>query len=802
MMRDEGSAAAKARVGRAARRLTAVLCALALALCTSAAAQEAPVVRTVTVLGAQLIPTGVVLRYLDVEEGGPLDRAALAAAVEQLKRTGMFSEARAQVAPLEGGGVEVRVTVVEWVRVTELNFRGNRRIGSDRLRALVDIAPPQEVGASRVQTARASIISAYAKAGRPLTRVDASVEARAPGEFVLLFDVLEGPKTFVRRIEVTGNTVFTAKQIRKAMRSRPRGWPGFLRPGRFNEETFQDDQWQIGKKYYDAGYLDVKVGGHRSFSPDLRKTVLHVTIYEGSTYTVSGIEFEGNSLYRDDELLRAIPLKAGRPLLPPELEQSKDIIASMYGDQGYVDVGAPGRATLVGEPVFGEEGRAAVVRFRIKEGVQVTVRRVRIEGLTRTRDDVARRELALHPGDRASTSKVNESVRRLRATGHYDLQDPNSVAITFEPDEGPLRDAVVRVKEGHTGLVILGAGVSTDGGVLANITLTEDNFDIGNLPRSWADLFRGNAFRGGGQRLALELALGNEQSSVSLAFQEPSLGGGPLGLGLRAYSRTATWDEFELRRSGGAVSLVRRLNPWARAEAGVSFEQVRMYDVDDTAPFEIARDEGSYSKPSVFAAYTIDRRDNPFVPSTGYLLSLQAEVAALDIETIRLVAEAEGYWTVLEPKNWGKHILTVRGKAGVLWSYTGNRIPVFERFYAGGAGSLRGFEAHGVSPVEPTQNKQVGGESILLGSMEYSVPVIRDDLRLAAFVDGGYVCQDAQDLLTGWDELRVAVGLGLRWRIHFLGQTELTVDFGVPIMKQTGDETQPFSFSFGATRRF
>jgi outer membrane protein insertion porin family len=246
----------------------------------------------------------------------------------------------------------------------------------------------------------------------------------------------------------------------------------------------------------------------------------------------------------------------------------------------------------------------------------------------------------------------------------------------------------------------------------------------------------------------------------------------------------------------------KKLGKESRAEIELGYESVSMDNLDAGAPPEIMKDKGTFSKPYVAFSYSVDKRDEPFVPSEGYLAKLTAEIAAGDISTAKLTGEVEKHWTLWNPEGWGKHILTIKGTAGVMESYSGDRVPVFERFYAGGVDSFRGFALRGVSPVEPVKQEQVGGESMLVGSLEYSLPLMKDGLRLVGFVDAGYVKENAQDLLSGLDVLRVSTGVGVRWRIAALGNALLSAYLGIPVKKQNFDKTQAFQFTVGISKPF
>ncbi len=616
------------------------------------------------------------------------------------------------------------------------------------------------------------------------------------------FDIVEVPKAWVKRIEFRGNTVFPDGALKDEMKSRERGWLPFLSPGKFDRSVFREDLSRIEEKYYQAGYLDATVDGYWTYGKDFRSMTLHVLLYEGPPYRVERIQFVGNTIFRDDELMAAIPIAEGEPLLPREVEEAKGIIARMYSVQGYVDVGAAGKDTLREELVLSEEKPTLEVRFHIVEGEPVFVRRIRVEGLTKTDELVVLRNLTFHPGDRVNADRLRESETVLRNTGYFDLSEPRAVEISLEPAEGALRDAIVRVKEGATGALFFGLGISSGTGIMGDISFRERNFDITNRPSSWRDLWRGNAFRGGGQRLEVHFRAGTERRSFGISFLDPSVDNSIYSRGGELYLRLIGWDQFELSRTGASVSFGKQLGRHVSRRFEVGYESVAMSNLAGGAPPQISRDKGSYKKPYASLTYTLDKRDNPIVPSAGYLARLSVEMAFLDVETIRVLGDLEKHWTVLKLEEGGRHLLGLRGRAGVMESYAGKRIPVFERFYAGGMGSLRGFEPWGVSPVEPVMNNQVGGQSMLVGSAEYSIPLIKNDVRLAAFLDAGYVEEEVLGIFSGWDNLRASVGIGVRWQISVLGGVPFSLDVAFPVMKEDEDVTRRVHFSLGMSHWF
>jgi outer membrane protein insertion porin family len=349
---------------------------------------------------------------------------------------------------------------------------------------------------------------------------------------------------------------------------------------------------------------------------------------------------------------------------------------------------------------------------------------------------------------------------------------------------------------------MLGAGLSSQSGVIGQISLRERNFDIGNPPSSLKDLFGGNAFRGGGQELVLRLSLGSEQSAFRVSFFDPSIGHSAHSFGTDIFSTITSWEEFDLNRTGGKLLFGKKTGRHITRQLEVGYENIDVEDMEDDAPPEIQRDDDDFQRPYVSVTVKKDTRNRGLQPSEGYMASLTGEVAFSDIEIVKLIGEYKHYWTTRVLENERKHILQMRARAGVIDSYSDERIPVFERFYAGGIDSLRGFERWGVSPVEPVDEEQIGGESLLTGSLEYSVPGFSENLRLAAFVDAGYVEEEAEDLLNGWDKLRLSTGAGIRWLVPALGGMPIHVDVAVPLMEEEEDETETVHFTLGVGHAF
>ncbi len=761
----------------------------------------ADAVESITVRNNYLLARRTVLGVLGFQTGMRFQREKIEAAVERWNSSGRWGTLAYRAERPAKGGVELVLELTERIQLSRVSFRGNERVSSDRLREVIGLNAGDRVGRFDVRAAQQQVRFAYQDQGYAGASVEAALQVSGELERELVFYVDEGVRSYVEEIVFEGNRSMEDGELEDVMRNSERGWLSFIWPGWLDSEAFPEDLRRIRDLYRSKGYLDAEVTGRPTYSEDMRRATLRVHVEEGPLYHVRDVQFRGNELFKDEELVGAVPFERGEPYLPEHLEEAAEKISELYADQGYVDL-TRRKGNLRAETLFAEEAPRVDVRFTINEGERVHIRRIRIEGLTKTREDVVRRNLAFYPGELARKSKLEESRRLLINTAYFDQEARKPVDISLEPDEGTLRDAVVRVKEGPTGRLMVGAGVGSESGLLGELSVTENNFDIWNWPSSWDDFWRGNAFRGGGQQLSLVLRAGTERSYYSVSFRDPAVYNTDYSFGFELYSRGIVRNEFDETRTGFNVSAGQRLSSYLHRGLTVGYESIDIDDVDSTAALEIQRDEGSFSKPFLRFEAELDRRDNRILPTEGHLVGMEVEAAAGDIETLKLILRGEKHWTVRQRNGRYKHVVGVRGQLGVVDTY-GDRVPVFERFYAGGLRSLRGFQYEGVSPVDPATEDQVGGESMLVGSLEYSLPVSRDEkVRLIGFVDAGYVAEDAEDVFTGWDELRMSVGVGVQWQIPLFGPTSLEVDLAAPVMSESGDETQNIHFSLGAQRAF
>lgn len=396
-----------------------------------------------------------------------------------------------------------------------------------------------------------------------------------------------------------------------------------------------------------------------------------------------------------------------------------------------------------------------------------------------------------------------EFVYRGQSINQYGQPVPYDPLQTNSPQGDPFGDALrnpsspgfvdvdIDVTEARTGRLMFGVGVNSDAGVVGSIVLQEDNFDILRPPTSWADIVNGTAWRGAGQSFRLELVPGTQVSRYLVSWQNPYFLNTDFSLGLSGFYYNRFFDDWTEDRIGGRISVGRLLNRYWSAGIAMRLEDVRLYDVRNPAPSIVEEAKGSNFLSTLQYTLTYDTRDSAFLPTEGHMLELSYEQAFGEFVYPRVGVDGAQYFTVWQrPDGYGKHILQFRGQA----AWTGDDTPVFERLFAGGYSSFRGFSYRGVSPQE--LGFAIGGQFMLLGTAEYMIPITADDnIRAVVFTDMGTVDENVS-----LDQFRLTAGFGFRLAIPAMGPAPIALDFAFPVLSERFDDERVFSFYVGFTR--
>ena len=438
--------------------------------------------------------------------------------------------------------------------------------------------------------------------------------------------------------------------------------------------------------------------------------------------------------------------------------------------------------------IFLPDARVAV-EFSVIEGQRFRIGEVVITGNTTIKDNAIRRVLdeeEFEPG-------AWYDAHAARGTGDGELERivkqtvvTESATITPIGDEPDTRDAVVNITEGQTGSIMLGAGVASDSGLIGSITLDQRNFDITDWPDSFGDFITGKAFRGAGQRMRIALNPGTIYSTYSINFTEPYLYDQPVALNVGASSFSRYRESYDEGRLTGSLGLEKRYrDDWRR---GISFrgEEVRIKRLDADVPREIRDVEGGNMLYGTRFYVRRDRTDSRFMPTQGYNFDAGYEQVFGDFTFGVLSGTQRWYKTLYEDLAEHKTVLETKIHAGTVIGSA----PMFEKFYAGGIGSIRGFRYRGVSPRKGPDDDPVGSDWLIMGSGEIAVPLGSETFAWLFFADAGFIDSGP---------MRSSIGTGIQILIpQFFGPVPMRFELASPLTKDDKDKTQAFSFSIGA----
>ncbi|MGD9110545.1 MAG: BamA/TamA family outer membrane protein, partial [Phycisphaerales bacterium] len=526
------------------------------------------------------------------------------------------------------------------------------------------------------------------------------------------------------------------------------------------------------------------------FSEDNKTVRVKFVIEEGVAYSVDKILVTGNTHFSTEELGKDFKLQQGKVYNEKKAKFDVKEILKRYKETGFID------AVIEKKRLFAAKDRINV-EYHITEGKRFRIGRINITGNTDTKDRVVRRildEYDFQPGQwyNADTARGDGSgyleklVRRTAVT--------EAAAIVPTGDLPDQKDAQVNITEGQTGMILLGAGVASDSGVIGQLVFEQRNFDIKDKPKSMWELITGKAFKGAGQTLRIALEPGTEVSRYSISFSEPYWKDKPMSFDAVASSFERGRESYDEERMKGMFAFEKRYkNKWRRSIA-VRAENVDVTDLDTDAPKEVIDDKGENTIFGVRLGIGKDLRNDRYNPSSGYNFNAGYEQVAGDHTFGILDAVYRHYQTLHEDLAENKTVLAVK----LLGAAIVGDAPVFEKFYGGGSGTygIRGFEYRGVSTrglqtgVTPAKRKDpIGSDWIFLANGEVTVPLGSETFSGLFFIDSGIIDSGGY---------RAAAGVGIQILIpQWFGPVPMRFELATPLMKDGEDDTQAFSFSVG-----
>ncbi|MGI9510622.1 MAG: outer membrane protein assembly factor BamA [Geminicoccaceae bacterium] len=745
---------------------------LVLAAAVPAIAQSNDTIEAIEIRGNQRIEATTVASYLTVEVGDPFDEDELDNSLKNLYASSFFEDVA-----LRREGDRLFVEVIENPIINRIAFEGNLRLDDATLEPEVQLRPRVVYTRSRVQNAVSRILELYRRNGRYAATVEPKIIKLPENRVDLVFEINEGPQTQVGRILFVGNEAFSDSTLRSVVQTKETAWWRFLTSDdTYDPDRLAFDQELLRRHYLSRGYVDFNVrSALAELTPGGQTFVITFTLDEGERYTVGDVGID--SRLRDlqpDQLRELLLTEKGEVYNADDIESSITALTDEIGKLGYAFVDI--------EPDLEKlpDQKTIDLTYVINEGSRVYIERIDVIGNVRTLDEVVRREFRLSEGDAFNTALLRRSRQRIQNLGFFEKVDLRTL-----PGSAPDKTRIeIEVAEKSTGELSFGAGYSTSDGALGDIRLTERNL------------------LGTGRSVTANFRLSQRRQEIDFSLTEPYFLDTDIAAGVDVFrTETDFQDEssFDQNTTGGALRASYPLTEHLRHGLKFTVRQDNIKNVDNDASEFIQAEEGKDLSVLLGQTLTYDRRDTRFLPTEGYLVRFQQEVAGFGGDTQYLKHELVGSYYYPFTPEW---VLNLSARGGYIFGYGGEDVRLFDRFFLGGT-SLRGFRFAGVGPRDGDTDDALGGNTLATSTAELRFPLgLPEELRMfgRVFVEGGTLTDIdvpngvSDDNLLDSGTLRASSGIGLSW-LSPLGP--ISIDFSEALLKEDEDETEAFRVSFG-----
>lgn len=740
---------------------------------------EGKVIKAIVVKNNRAISAETILSKIKTKIGDQFNQVVINEDLKRLYATEYFTDVSIDAENYEDG-LKLTIMVEEKTVVGEITFRGNKAYTSQRLKQAMKSKPDEMLNMSLLAQDIAEIKSMYVKKGYPGVEVKYELDVdKELNKTKITIVVDERKKIRISKVTITGNTHLKTGNIVKILGTKP-SW--LFNPGVFKEDVLEEDVDKVKALYDDIGYLDVEVTPKLDYSEDGTQLFVTFEVKEGKQYLVGGVNISGNIILPEKEIRSKVKMKVGKPFSRRELRDDMLAIRDLYYMHGYMD------AVVDVDQNVNQSTGGMDISYTIDPKEVVYVGKIIIRGNVKTREIIIRRELRLYPGDKFDGTKIKRSKERLYNLGLFE-----DISFDTEPSSAPqVHNLIVNVKETKTGEFSFGGGYSSVDQFLGFVEVGQKNFDILNFP----------TFTGGGQQLVIRAEIGMVRQNYNIGWMDPWIFGWPYLFGFDLYRTSHTrqidvgWA-YDETRTGGDVKIGKELTEHMRADGMYRLENIKIGSVPDYASKDFKDEEGTKVISAGSLQLTQDTRDNIYNPGRGYILNGTIEDAGGiflgDKEFVKGTATAALYYTFFE-----KFVVELKGRAG--WSAPygkSNTVPIYERFFAGGANTIRGYKERKVGPRDSGSDEPIGGEALLIGNAEVTFPVYEKILKGAIFYDIGNVWEKSGDFLSGGD-YKSGVGVGIRVNTP-VGPFRL--DWGYPLARNHNDDKEG-EFYFSISRGF
>jgi outer membrane protein insertion porin family len=756
------------------KKIRVIISCLLLAFILPAMGDDDFVIQKIEIRGLQRIPAQTVMEYLPVHVGQTLASADTSAIIQSLYQTGFFSDVS-----LGRDGNTLVIQVSERATIGLIKISGNKQIKTqDLMKALKQsgIAEGEPYDQATLEAMKRALIEEYHRSSHYDASVDVKTTEETRNRLLVDIEIHEGKIAKVKKINIIGNKAFTTKQLLKnfTLGKKP-WWAIFSSKDEYSEEKLQADLKSLQEFYLDHGYLRFKVDSQDvEMTTDKKSVIVNLTITEGAQYRIKGYTFSGNLLGQEMALSKLVTIKPGQVFSRKKVIGINDAIGRLYGDQGY----AFAESTAV--PDIDDVTKQVFLTFDIMPKQRVYVRDINYTGNTATGDEVLRRETRQMEGGAYSISKQDETKRRLDNLGYLENVESKMQPIADEPNQVDLNYSM---KETSSTTASAQFGYSDAYGFLYGANITQKNF------------------RGTGKTVSLGFSNSQDVQTYSFNYFNPYYTDSGISRGFSLYFQHASPEQdnvtsYSLDSYGGMMNYRMPMSEYDYLSYGYGYEYLLIKpDNASTEVNDFIDDHGDhFNNAKVTVGWTHNTYDRAILPTKGVnqWLGLEAGLPIFpdSLDYYRLSYQAALYQPIV--RGFILELNTNLGYGNGYSSFSGD-LPFFKNFYAGGMGTVRGFESNSLGPKDSLDNA-IGGNILTTGSVNLIVPnpISVNHLRTSVFLDGGNVFQDSLAV----SDFRYSSGVEVDWASP-MGL--LKVSLGEALNAQDGDHLQFINFSIGTS---
>jgi outer membrane protein insertion porin family len=678
---------------------------------------------------------------------------------------------------------------------TEVELVGNEARCRTQLLELMDLNSRLIVTDGTWRELARRMTRSYQEAGYYHVRVRLKIGEGDPRRVV--FTITEGRRYEVRKVRFAGNDQVASETLRAEMNTQPGRWLPWPRRGAFVREVFNEDLRRLWYYYHAQGFDEAEiVDAPVQVDDDTGAIDVTVVIAEGPRTIVAAVHPPDLSGLPPAQQNPPLTVRPGEPLLPADLEADTKTILRALRSDGYTDATVEAVVTRRSTA----EVAPATVDWRITRGPRREIGAIVVQGNVETHDDVILQQLPFQPGDPLDLEALQRGQDKVYQLGTY-----RSVGVQPLGPPSEVQDVGVAVMPRPPGNIQWGAGYNTRDGITGYGELTYDNV---------AHRARRITIRGSGSVIPDDPS--QTQFLALLGYREPRLfhSDWQWNSELIGERSTKTIDQFSVLRGSWGNGLSRDLLPRLKGGAELQLERADVFNVEPKSFLSVDEGVGYTTALSPFAIY--DGRNDPFSPTSGVFESLRLRYAPPGLSTVQFGKVNFQHSQAFPLASWLSFIYSARAAYGHAFSGA-PLLPIRERYFLGGATTVRGFAENSLGPTDPFGNP-TGGDLAMVLSLEWRVPIIYQ-LSAAVFQDNGALfltqCDDQcqrngfpnpqQTPLPApavrgnaftWKNIRHSVGPGLRYMTPV---GPISLDYGFKLDRRSGESIGEVHFSISGT---